>query len=95
MDENSIIEPNEDNHIIEKNDDNLKNIILLFNLQSKLNTDINQKIETIKTKILDLTIQNHNLLININKKIDNNIFYNYIFFGISIIATAIVGLIKN
>ena len=78
-----------------KEDDNLKNIILLFNLQSKLNIDVNKKIEAIKTKILDITIQNHNLLLNINKKIDNNIFYNYIFFGISIIATAIVGLVKN
>ena len=105
---NDIIEPEEEN-INEKKelnkilDNHIKNIVLLFNLQSKFNNEINQKLETSKVnsdnklivKLLDKTLNNHILLINLSNKIDNHIFYNTLFFSIGVITFGVICLHKR
>lgn len=107
MSESEIIDPDDEN-INEKKelnkilDNHIKNTVLLFNLQSKFNNEINQKLETSKInsdnkliiKLLDKTLNNHILLSNINNKIDNNISYNSLFFGIGLITLGIIYLHK-
>jgi hypothetical protein len=46
-------------------------------------------------KILEKVINNQILLTRINNKIDNNIFYNSLFFGVGVITIGIICLHKH
>ena len=95
MDYGDLIEPDDINVNKIKGDedkfkDYIKNSILLFNLQTKFNNKIKEGIDSIPEN--KLTVDIYLLLIKLNNKIDNYIFYSNLFTGIGIIAIGIIAV---
>ena len=99
MSDNELSEPDNMNetNTNEANTNNLKEIInnhitnsvSLFNIQTKFNNEVINKLNTFDDKY-----QNYNLLSEINNKLDNYIFCNYLFIGLTIFTIGFIKIIK-
>jgi hypothetical protein len=97
MGEHELIEPKDDTNINTKYNPNedlkeiinnhIKNSVLLFNLQRKFI----KKLEDQPNNMIELIDK----LVEANNRIDNFIFYNFMFLGISVLTFGIITLGKN
>jgi hypothetical protein len=97
MGEHELIEPKDDMNINTKYNPNedlkeiinnhIKNSVLLFNLQRKFI----KKLEDQPNNMIELIDK----LVEANNRIDNFIFYNFMFLGISVVTFGIITLGKN
>lgn len=97
MGEHELIEPKDDMNINIKYNPNedlkeiinnhIKNSVLLFNLQRKFI----KKLEDQPNNMIELIDK----LVEANNRIDNFIFYNFMFLGISVVTFGIITLGKN
>jgi hypothetical protein len=96
MAERELIEPKDDTNINTKytpNEDlkeiinnHIKNSILLINLQNKLI----KKLEDHPNNIIELIDK----VIDTNSRIDDYIFYNFMFLGISVVTFGVITILK-
>ena len=97
MAEHELIEPKDDTNINTKHTPNedlkeiinnhIKNSVLLFNLQNKLI----KKLEDQPNNIIELIDK----LVDANNRIDDYMFYNFMFLGISVLTFGAITLLKN
>ena len=97
MGEHELIEPKDETNINIKHTPNedlkeiinnhIKNSVLLFNLQNKLI----KKLEDQPNNIIELIDK----LVDANNRINDYMFYNFIFLGISVLTFGIITLRKN
>ena len=96
MGEHELIEPKDDTNINTKynpTDDlkeiinnHIKNSVLLFNLQNKLI----KKLEDQPNNVIELIDK----LVESNNKIDDYMFYNFMFLGISVVTFGIITILN-
>ena len=96
MVEHELIEPKDDTNINTKNNpsddlkviinNHIKNSVLLFNLQSKFI----KKLEDQPNNMIELIDK----LVDANNRINDYMFYNFMFLGISVVTFGVITILK-